>query len=190
MRLGLHNHSSGKVRRVLLVFVLALCLPAFAADKEELLKNGRALVDGIWTNWMQMPKLTYDRITTNKLKSLYGQWNGSYKDDANTRQTVDFLLNADGTWKSQQVRPDMADGHWYLCDGLLLLYEHPVSEDIDVEFAVIMRRGVLRILNADAPNGYLQLERKSKPEPDGAANRNQPAPSKTSRLPAATGPGR
>ena len=67
MQLELHKHSFGKVKRVLLIFVFAHCLPAFAADKEELLKNARALVGSIWTNWMQMPKLTYDRITTNKL---------------------------------------------------------------------------------------------------------------------------
>lgn len=183
---GTTQHGRSGTMKLLLIALLTSCfMPAFAADQEELLKSARAEVDGIWTNWMEMPKLTYDRITTNKLKSLYGQWAGSYAEADKTRVNVDFRLKVDGTWSSESW-PDVDDGHWYLYEGLILLYEHPVSDEADCEFAVIMRRGKLRILSADAPRGYVELKKKPKPEPNGVANRRQPIQPGTNRaLPAA-----
>src|SRR5437588_7160199 len=83
---------SGRVKRFLLMFLFACCLPTFAADKGELLKKARAEVDGIWTNWMGKPKLTYDRISTNKLASICGQWAGSYAEEDKTGAAIDLFL--------------------------------------------------------------------------------------------------
>jgi len=81
----------------------------------------------------------------------------------------------------------MNDGHWYLSDGMILLYEEAISKEANLASALITHGRKIRMLNADTPKGYVELERKTKAEPDGAANRSQPIRAETNRTSVAAG---
>jgi len=108
---------------------------------------------------MGKPKLSYDRITKEILGSVCGQWMGSYLEDEK-RVPVDLSLMANGSWASRSLRPDMKHGHWYLWDGMILLFEGPLfKKETDLFSDLTLRNGKLRLFLADAPKGYVKLER-------------------------------
>jgi len=167
-----------------ITFIVALApLSAQEADKADLLKDGATTIHYIWTEWMEKPKLTYTKITKESLKSLYGDWVGSYVEDED-KVDLSVTVNATGTWSSKAFRADMKDGHWYLSDGMILLFESELSDDADLASALTMNGGKLRLLYADTERGFVEL---TKAEPDGAANGNQPIRSETNQTPSAAG---
>ena len=136
----------------------ATLMPIWAqeADRGELLASGAATIHHIWTEWMEKPKLEYTRITDKSASELHGTWTGSYAED-NEKIDLSVTLNADGTWFSEVFRPDMKDGHWYLSDGMILLFEAKISDDADLASALTLHREKLRLLYADVEAGYVEL---------------------------------
>ena len=118
-----------------------------------------AKIHFVWTNWLQKPKLYYDPISTNRAVRLCGRWLGSF-DDAGERLILDLLLMTNGTWSSEAFRPEMTNGHWALAEGMILLFEQPLSETPQVASALVIQSRKLRMLVADSETGYLELHRR------------------------------
>ena len=131
-------------------------LSAQEADHGDLVASGAATIHHIWTEWMEKPKLEYTRITKESAKDLHGTWKGSYVED-DEKIDLSVTLNADGTWISQVFRPDMKDGHWYLGDGMILLFEAKLLDDDGLASALILNGGKLRLLYGDVEAGYVEL---------------------------------
>lgn len=117
---------------------------------------------------MENPKLKYTKIADKTLKSLYGNWSGSYTEDGE-KTIFTFELSPNGKWACEAFRPDMKDGHWYLSDGMLLLFESKLSDDAELASALTLNDGKFRLLNADTEASFVEL---TKAEQDGA---EQPA---------------
>ncbi|MEM1082598.1 MAG: hypothetical protein AAGI48_00620 [Verrucomicrobiota bacterium] len=123
---------------------------------DQLLREGATAIHYIWTEWMGKPSLKYTKITEENLKSLYGNWSGSYsKDD----EEIAFIvsLSPRGKWTCEAFRPDMKNGHWYLSDGMLLLFESKIYDDANLASALTLNDGKLRLLNADTEAGFVEL---------------------------------
>lgn len=126
------------------------------SDRADILASGAAMIHHIWTEWMEKPKLEYTRITEKSANGLHGTWTGWYVEDEE-KIDLSVTLNPDGTWICQVFRPDIVDGHWYLSDGMVLLFETKISEDADLSSALILNGGKLRLLYADVEAGYVEL---------------------------------
>ncbi len=171
------------------LLILLLGWPSYSQQEQSMLNECRDQIHFIWTNWMGKPKLEYERISKEKLDLLCGVWEGVYL-DGGERLVLDLSLKPDGTWASRRFRPQMIDGHWYLVDGMILLYEEALSKEGTLASALTKHGATLRLIIAERPQGYVELKKKTKPEPDGVANRSQPVSPQTNRPPLTVGSGR
>jgi hypothetical protein len=142
------------------IIVASTPLMAKETHTEELLKNGAQVIHYIWTEGLQNPKLEYAKISKQELPKIHGVWSGSYVEGAD-RVNVAIILKEDGTWISEEFRPDMKDGHWYLCDGMLLLYESKISDKADLASALTKNEGKLRLIIAQVEGGYVELTKEA-----------------------------
>ena len=147
-----------KMKTLLCLALVAAAIPLSAKedDTEEILKSGAATIHHIWTEWMEKPKLEYNRITKDTLTRLYGTWTASYPEE-DEKVDLRVTLKADGTWNSEIFRPGMKNGHWYLSDGMILLFESKISDDADLASALTLNGEKLRLLNADVEAGFVEL---------------------------------
>jgi hypothetical protein len=147
----------------LAVAASVLAVPPILAQEEsrnddvaQLLKEGAATIHHVWTEWMEKPKLTDTKISEETLKSLHGTWSGSYTDDEEKIE-LSLALQPDGRWICEAFRPEMNDGHYYLSDGMLLLFESEISDDSALASALALSEGKLRLLIADSEAGFAEL---------------------------------
>ena len=146
--------------------------PIFGADKKEtLLKESVETIRLIWTEWMHKPKLDYERIDPKQLSAYFGDWHGSYLREEEKEEAT-LTINKDGSWSSHQWELG-GEARWYLAEGMILLFEKPVDDpETDLATAVILKKGVLHLINNQAKDGLIRLERKQEAEQVGAG---QPA---------------
>lgn len=154
----------------LISLVNSLPLPAQEGDTDELLKSGAATIHKIWTDWMEKPELKYTKISKDFLPQIHGTWTGSYVED-DEKVILRVVLRSDGTWISEVFRPDIKNGHWYLSDGMILLFESMISDDADLASALLFSKNKLRLLCADVEAGFVEL---IKAEQTGATNPAKP----------------
>ena len=114
----------------LAVVCAALPSPSHASDKSgdrnALLGEAAQTIRAIWKEWMEKGELVHDRVRTDQQTSYEGVWSGTFTEDGESETTtIGILLRPDGTWASKTLRPDMANGHWYLHDSMILLFESP-----------------------------------------------------------------
>lgn len=151
----------------LILLANSLPMPALGGDTDELLKSGAATIHKIWTDWMEKPELKYTKISKDSLSQIHGTWTGSYVED-DEKVILSVVLKSDGTWISEVFRPDMRDGHWYLSDGMILLFESKISDETKLASALLLSGNKLRLLYADVEAGFVEL---TKAEQTDATNR-------------------
>ncbi len=114
----------------------------------------------IWKEWMGKPELKYQPIGKDSLENFFGEWLGEYA-AVNAKEGeklfIFLKLHADGTWTSEEFRPDMLVGHWYLSAGMILLCEKEEDQEEDLATALILNKEGLRLLNARSRSGYVNL---------------------------------
>lgn len=116
---------------------------------------------------MEKPELKYTKISKDSLPQIHGTWTGSYVED-DEKVILSVVLKSDGTWISEVFRPDMRDGHWYLSDGMILLFESKISDETKLASALLLSGNKLRLLYADVEAGFVEL---TKAEQTDATNR-------------------
>lgn len=127
-------------------------------DQNALLQEAAQTIRAIWKDWMEKGELLRDRVSPEQRNSYEGNWSGSFTEDAESEPTkVDVLLRPDGTWASKTLRPDMSNGHWYLHDSIILLFESSLSPEADLAFAIISRDRKVLLIHADSPTGTVEL---------------------------------
>ena len=152
---------------ILTLLVFSSPLHGKDVETDQILKGNAETIHLIWTEWMGKPKLTYKHLTKETLKSIWGDWKGTYIEfdgENNNKLPMSITIEANGTWSSKEFRPDMQKGHWYLSDGMILLFEAKVSDDADLASALIFKDGKLRLLYADAKGGEVILNKHDKPK--------------------------
>ena len=153
---------------VIYFFFIVSALHSHANDEQrtKILKEGAETIRLIWKEWMGKPDLKYKAITQDSLKIFFGKWNGEYEEyeaeKGDDKISLTLNLNSDGTWTSKEFRPDMKNGHWYLSEGMILLFEGKVNEDGDLSTALTLKDGHLNLLNADSKNGIVKLKKQNK----------------------------
>ncbi len=131
---------------------------AVGADQDIWLREAAHTIKAIWKEWMEKGDLVYDRIPPEQQPSFISVWHGSFREDSLADVTkIEIHLLADGTWVSKSLRPDMKQGHWYLHDGMILLFESAISETADLAFAIIRRGQKTLLIHADSPSGTVEL---------------------------------
>ncbi|WP_050024990.1 hypothetical protein [Verrucomicrobium sp. BvORR034] len=134
--------------------------PAQSAEEDLLLKEAAITIKAIWKEWMEKGELVYDKIPAKSHDQYVGTWKGSFlEEDGEEPTKVALTLSSNGTWSSTSLRPEMKAGHWYLYDGMILLFESPISQDADLAFAVIQRGAKTCLLHADSPTGTVELHK-------------------------------
>jgi hypothetical protein len=146
-----------------LAFIISLALvytSAFAEDRTARLHEATETIRYVWKEWMENGQLKYDPIAAPNLPKLHGNWTATYTDD-DEQVALDFVVRADGTWSSKAFWPDMKDkGYWYLAEGMIVLVDGKIEDDSsDLATAIILRKDVFYVLNADAPKGIIPLNR-------------------------------
>ena len=145
----------------LLLTIAAIPIQAADVDSDEILRSSAARIHITWTEVMQKPKLRYTKITKDTVKSLHGKWGGTYVEDGEEeKMELSIVLKADGGWTSEEFRPDMKDCHWYLSDGMLLLFESKISDGADIDdlaSALTLNDGKLRLILAEAEGFFVEL---------------------------------
>ena len=141
-------------------------LPLRADDKDALLTEGVKMVHAMWTEVVGKPKLEYDSISRENLKTHIGTWRGPFINPRSEKPELVFELKQDGTWASRIAGPnldedDIADseqsGNWYWQSGMILLYDAPAAKDEEVSSALMMKNGKLRLLAAMMKQGFVEL---------------------------------
>jgi hypothetical protein len=148
----------------LAVVCAALASPSHASDdnrdRNALLGEAARTIRAIWKEWMEKGELVHDRLRPDQQAGYEGDWSGSFTEDDESEPTkIGILLRPDGTWASKTLRPDMANGHWYLHDSMILLFEAPLSSEADLAFAIISRERKVLLLHADSPTGTVELHK-------------------------------
>ena len=150
----------------LAVVCAAIASPLHASDETDdrnaLLQEAAQTIKAIWKEWMEKGELVHDRVPLEQRTSYEGDWHGSFTEDEDGESEptkVGLLLRPDGTWASKTLRPDMANGHWYLHDSMILLFEAPLSPEADLAFAIISRERKVLLLHADSPTGTVELHK-------------------------------
>lgn len=133
---------------------------AQVAEEDGLLKEAANTIKTIWKEWMEKGDLVYDKIPAQSQAQYIGTWEGSFLEEDGEKPTkVALTLSSKGTWSSKSLRPEMKTGHWYLYDGMILLFESRISQDADLAFAVIQRGTKTCLLHADSPTGTVELHK-------------------------------
>lgn len=141
-----------------IISVALICSSASAEDKATRLHEAAETIRYIWKEWMEKGKLKYDPIDAASLPKVHGNWTATYADDEE-QVVLDFVVRADGTWSSKAFWPDMKKkGYWYLVEGMIVLVEGKIENDgSDLATAIILRKDVFYVMNADAPKGIIPL---------------------------------
>lgn len=135
-------------------------LPAQSAEEDILLKEAAITIKAVWKEWMKKGDLVYDKIPAQSHTQYVGTWEGSFlEEDGEEPTKVAFTLSNKGTWSSTSLRPEMKAGHWYLYDGMILLFESRISQESDLAFAVIQRGAKTCLIHADSPTGIVELHK-------------------------------